>query len=68
MLTDLATITQPSLVCAGRYDYIAPLENSQLVAARIPGARLQVFEGGHYIMIQERSAFPTIIDFLGGGS
>jgi hypothetical protein len=25
-----------------------------------------VFEGGHIFMIQDRSAFPAIIDFLGG--
>jgi 3-oxoadipate enol-lactonase len=64
VLADLASITQPTLVCAGRYDDIVPLENSELLAARIPGARLQVFEGGHLFMIQDRSAFPTIIEFL----
>jgi 3-oxoadipate enol-lactonase len=55
-------------VCAGRYDDIAPMENSELLAARIPGARLEVFEGGHLFMIQDRSAFPTIIEFLRGAS
>ena len=68
VVADLASITHPTLVCAGRYDDIAPIENSELLAARIPGARLQVFEGGHLFMIQDRSAFPAIIDFLGGAS
>jgi 3-oxoadipate enol-lactonase len=64
----LPSITAPTLVCAGRYDDIAPVENSELLASRIPGARLQVFEGGHLFMIQDRSAFPAIIDFLRGES
>ena len=64
VVADLPSITQPTLVCAGRYDDIAPMENSELLATRIPGARLQVFEGGHFFMIQDRSAFPTIIEFL----
>lgn len=68
VVADLPSITQPTLVCAGRYDDIAPMENSELLATRIPGARLQVFEGGHIFMIQDRSAFPTIIEFLRGES
>ncbi len=65
---DLASITQPTLVCAGRYDDIAPLENSELLADRIPNAKLQVFEGGHIFMVQDRTAFPAMIDFLQGAS
>lgn len=68
VVAHLPSITQPTLVCAGRYDDIAPMENSELLATRIPGARLQVFEGGHIFMIQDRSAFPTIIEFLRGES
>jgi 3-oxoadipate enol-lactonase len=60
----LASITAPTLVCAGRYDDLAPLENSQVLADRIPGARLEVFDGGHIFMIQDRTAFPMIIEFL----
>ena len=68
VVSDLSSIAQPTLVCAGRYDGIAPVENSELLAERIPDATLQVFEGGHLFMIQDRSAFPAIIDFLGGAS
>lgn len=60
----LPSIDAPTLVCAGRYDDLAPLTNSELLASRIPGARLQVFDGGHIFMIQDRSAFPAMIDFL----
>ena len=51
-------------MCAGRHDDIAPMENSEFLAAHIPGARLDVFDGGHIFMIQDRTAFPAIIDFL----
>jgi 3-oxoadipate enol-lactonase len=64
VVASLGSIDAPTLVCAGRYDDLAPLANSELLAARIPGARLEVFDGGHTFMIQDRTAFPTIIDFL----
>ena len=60
----LGSIDAPTLVCAGRYDDLAPLDNSEFLAERIPGARLEVFDGGHIFMIQDRTAFPTIIRFL----
>ncbi len=68
VVADLPSITQPTLVCAGRYDGIAPVENSELLAERLPDARLQVFEGGHIFMIQDRRTFPAIVDFLRGDS
>ncbi len=68
VVADLASITAPTLVCAGRYDDIAPMENSELLAERMPNATLRIFEGGHIFMIQDRAAFPSIIEFLGGDS
>ena len=68
VVDDLGSITTPTLVCAGRFDDIAPMENSELIVDRVPDATLEVFEGGHYFMVQDRSAFPAIIDFLGGPS
>jgi 3-oxoadipate enol-lactonase len=60
----LDRITAPTLVAAGRYDGIAPLANSEALAARIPDARLEVFEGGHLFLLQDRSAWKAIVDFL----
>jgi 3-oxoadipate enol-lactonase len=60
----LGSIEAPTLVCAGRHDELAPLENSEFLAAHIPDARLEVFDGGHIFTIQDRTAFPAIIDFL----
>lgn len=60
----LGAIACPTLVCAGRYDGIAPVENSQRLAGAIPGARLEVFEGGHLFLMQDPAAYPAIIEFL----
>lgn len=62
----LHLIAAPTLVAAGRYDGMAPLANSEALAAGIPGAVLQVFEGGHPFLIQDRAAFPALADFLAG--
>lgn len=61
----LEQIAVATLVAAGAYDGIAPRANSENLVARIPDARLQVFEGGHMFMIQDRSTWPAILDFLG---
>jgi len=34
------------------------------MAAHIPGAKLQFFEGGHLFMIQDRTAIPAMAEFL----
>jgi 3-oxoadipate enol-lactonase len=67
VVADLPSITCPTLVAAGRYDAIAPVENSEFIAERVPNARLQVFDGGHYFMVQDRTAFPAIEAFLSAG-
>lgn len=60
----LASVRCPVLVCAGRYDGIAPLGNAEALAARIPGAQLEVFEGGHAFMFQDGSAWGRMEQFL----
>jgi pimeloyl-ACP methyl ester carboxylesterase len=60
----LDRITCPTLVASGRYDGIAPPENGEAIASRIPGARLRLFEGGHMFTVQDRAATPAVIDFL----
>lgn len=63
----LGSIAAPTLVCAGRYDQIAPLANAEKLAVEIPDAVLRIFEGGHLFMLQDRSAFPAINRFLTTG-
>jgi 3-oxoadipate enol-lactonase len=60
----LEQIGCPTLVCAGRYDGLAPPANSEFLAAHIPGAELALFDGGHIFMMQDPAALPTMLDFL----
>lgn len=62
----LGEIEAPTLVCAGEYDDQAPLPNSHALVEAIPNARLAVFQGGHLFLMQDRSAFDTIVAFLNG--
>jgi 3-oxoadipate enol-lactonase len=62
----LASIVAPTLVAAGRYDGIAPLANSEVLAELIPDARLAVFDGGHGFMLQDPTAWPAMADFILG--
>ena len=62
----LPQIACPTLIAAGRYDGVAKPETQEGMAARIPGAKLQFFEGGHMFMLQDRAANPAIIAFLRG--
>jgi proline iminopeptidase len=41
---ELKNITAPTLICAGRHDWICPVEFSQEIHALIPGSDLRIFE------------------------
>ncbi len=60
----LGEIRCPTLVCGGRYDGIAPSANSEFLARSIPGARLQMFDGGHAFFMQDPAALPAMTAFL----
>jgi 3-oxoadipate enol-lactonase len=60
----LHLIAAPTLVTAGAHDGIAPVSNSENLVSRIPDASLQIFDGGHLFLVQDRSAWPAILDFL----
>jgi pimeloyl-ACP methyl ester carboxylesterase len=62
----LPRITCPTLVASGRYDGIAPVENGEAIASRVPGADLRIYEGGHMFFVQDPVAMPEILDFLAG--
>ena len=62
----LPTLRMPVMICAGRYDAIAPLANSEALHARIDESQLAIFEGGHLFMIQDKSAYPAMASFLRG--
>lgn len=60
----LALIRAPTLIAGGRRDGIAPVANQEALAKRIPNARLELFDGGHMFLLQDREAFPSIVRFL----
>ncbi len=54
----LPSIRCPTLVLAGRHDWICPVEQSYILAERIPRAHLKVFEhSAHSIAADENAAF-----------
>lgn len=60
----LPAIACPVLVMGGRYDGIVSREAMHNLASRIPGAKLQFFEGGHLFMLDDVRAFDAMVDFL----
>ena len=64
----LGRITCPTFVLAGRYDGIAPVANSEEIVARIPGAVMDVYEGGHLFTAQDRRAMADIRAFVANGT
>ena len=63
----LGAITCPVFVLAGRYDGIAPVDNSRQITARIAGAVMDVYEGGHMFTAQDRRAMQDIRAFVATG-
>lgn len=64
----LPGLDMPVLICGGHHDGIAPPSNQRALAQRIPGSTLEMFDGGHLFMLQDRAAFPRMIEFLEGDS
>ena len=60
----LGELGMPVLLCAGRHDGIARLSNMEGMAARIRSAELRVYDGGHLFLLQDRAAYPQIVDWL----
>lgn len=62
----LPRLQMPVSVCGGRYDGIAPPDHQRALAQRIPGARFELFEGGHLFFLQDGRAYPVIRAALRG--
>ncbi len=63
----LPQLTMPVLICGGRYDGVAPVENQKALLRQISSARMALFEGGHLFFMQDPRAFEEIIAFLKEG-
>lgn len=54
----LPRLRMPTLVTAGRHDWVLPPVESEAIAAGIPGSRLTVYErSGHFPFIEEHDPF-----------
>ncbi|WZY01457.1 hypothetical protein NSQ26_05300 [Bacillus sp. FSL W7-1360] len=62
-LTDaLKHITVPTVVCCGRHDAQCPVDCSQEIAEKVPGAKLIIFEeSNHSPFLEEAGAFAQVV-------
>ncbi len=60
----LGQIKMPVLLAGGRRDGIAPVENMQALHGQISGSTLRLFDGGHMFLLQDKHAYPEIIQWL----
>ncbi|MFD1038966.1 alpha/beta fold hydrolase [Virgibacillus byunsanensis] len=62
----LSTITVPSLVIAGRHDWITPIEESEIIASELPNSKfLLLEESSHSVMKDETNKLnSTILGFV----
>jgi len=63
---DLARVRVPTLIMCGREDPVTPVPDHEAMAARIPGARLEIIENsGHLSTIEQPDAVNRVlIDWL----
>ena len=66
LIGKLGTITAPTLIVWGKHDRIIPVAHAQIAAAKIPGARLEIFDHcGHMPMLEHPEEFnKLVLDFL----
>ena len=60
----LHLISCATLVASGKYDGIAPSQNGQAIGSRIASASFQEYEGGHPFIVQDKSVFVDLIEFI----
>ncbi|MFZ5587328.1 MAG: alpha/beta fold hydrolase [Thermodesulfobacteriota bacterium] len=63
----LKGVQAPTLVCGGLFDGVARPPALAALAAAIPGARLELFQGGHQFLDQDPRAWERVLDFLAQG-
>ena len=64
-LDRVARIAAPTLVVTGTEDVVVDPRNSELLAERIPGARLERVPGGHLFFWEDPTRFVTLVkEFL----
>jgi len=63
----LSSVTCPTLVIAGRQDYIRSVAVTESIARRIPGARFEIIDAGHFMPTTSPKALLALLqDFWNG--
>lgn len=62
LLSLLPTVTCPSLVIAGRQDYIRAVSVTEGIAKQIPGARFETIDAGHFMPTTSPGALLNLLD------
>jgi 3-oxoadipate enol-lactonase len=62
----LPALRMPVYICGGRYDGLATPAGFEAMQKKIPGSRLELFEGGHLFFLQDPRAVERIGAFLRG--
>ena len=60
----LADIGCPVLLVGGEFDGVAPMQNMHHLADNVANSELKFFQGGHMFLIQDKSAYLHIIQWL----
>lgn len=60
----LGEIGAPTLVIGGRYDGQAPPDNIERLAERISGSTARLFDGGHFFLLQDPTAWHAVAEFI----
>ena len=60
----LKQINIPVLCTGGRYDGVAPESNMRAIHGEISNSEIEFFTGGHMFLIQDKAAYPYIIQWL----
>ncbi|WP_077328729.1 alpha/beta fold hydrolase [Virgibacillus siamensis] len=68
LIEDLPDIHVPSLVLAGKHDWITPVEENETIAEKLPNSKLVIFKNSsHRIQRDETVEFNrTIVEFVRG--
>jgi len=70
LLPGLPSITAPTLVVAGKLDPTSPPEHAELIASRIPNARMEVIPDAAHLASWEQATFVNelLLDHFGRSS
>ena len=60
----LSQIKAPVLLLGGKFDGVAPVENMQAIADQIESSEIRFYEGGHMFLVQDKKAYPEMIEWL----